>query len=44
MGFVPEVVQVKFVHETFDGQVHLPALLAAGDAVAHPDDVDALEA
>ena len=44
MGLVPEVVQVEFVHETLDGEVDLPTLLAAGDAVAHPDDVDALEA
>jgi hypothetical protein len=43
MGLVPKVVQVQFIHEAFDGEVDFSTLLAAGDATAHPHDVDALE-
>jgi len=31
MGLVPEVVQVEFVHQALDGEVHLPARFAGGD-------------
>jgi hypothetical protein len=43
MSLVPEVVQVQFIHEALDGEVDLSTLLAAGGAIAHRHDVDALE-
>ncbi len=43
VGLVPEVVQVQFIHEALDREMDFPTLLAAGDAIAHPHDVDALE-
>lgn len=36
--------QIELVHQALDGEVHLAALLATGDAVGHPDDIDAVEA
>jgi hypothetical protein len=44
MGLIPEVVEVEFVDKALNGQVDLSSLLAAGDAVAYPDDVHTLQA